>query len=74
MTPLLPGFTPGRSTGSSNNVPDPLLSADEPPAFTYDLKRVKGKVEGREVMILDNECRIEKDPWGDLREAWIGVQ
>ncbi len=31
-------------------------------------------LKGREVMILDNECRIEKDPWGDLREAWTGAQ
>jgi para-nitrobenzyl esterase len=29
---------------------------------------------GREVMILDHACRIEKDPWGDLRDAWTGVQ
>jgi len=47
MTPLLPEFTPGGSTGWSNNVPDPLLSADELPAFTYDLEKSEGKVEGR---------------------------
>lgn len=32
------------------------------------------EVEGREAMILDNECRIERDPWSDLREAWTGIQ
>lgn len=32
------------------------------------------EVKGREVMILDVDCRVERDPWGDLREAWTGVQ
>jgi len=31
-------------------------------------------LKGREMMIFDNECRVENDPWGDLREAWTGVQ
>lgn len=32
------------------------------------------ELKGREVMIFDHECRVEKDPWGDLRQAWTGVQ
>lgn len=31
-------------------------------------------LDAREVMILDKECRVESDPWGDLRQAWTGVQ
>ena len=32
------------------------------------------ELKGREVMILDHDCRIERDPWSDLREAWTGIQ
>lgn len=32
------------------------------------------ELKGREVMIFDNDCRIERDPWSDLREAWTGIQ
>lgn len=34
---------------------------------TYDLNT-------RQVMLLDTTCKVEPDPWRDLREAWIGVQ
>lgn len=40
-------FEPGGSTSWSNNVPDPLLSADTLPDFTYDLENSKGKEDGK---------------------------
>lgn len=30
-------------------------------------------LQDRPVMILDTECRVEGDPWPDLRQAWTGV-
>ena len=38
-----------------------------PPWPQYDLQQ-------RQVMILDTDCRVESDPWQDLRHAWTGVQ
>lgn len=32
------------------------------------------ELRGREVMIFDKDCLIERDPWSDLREAWLGVE
>jgi len=43
----LPEFTPGGSTSWSNNVPDPLMSTDEIPQFTFDLEKSKGKQDGK---------------------------
>jgi len=40
-------FEPGGSTSWSNNVPDPLLSAETLPDFTYDLEKSKGKEDGK---------------------------
>jgi oxalate decarboxylase len=47
MTLNLPEFTPGGSTSWSNNVPDPLMSTGEIPAFTFDLEASKGKQDGK---------------------------
>ena len=47
MSTLPPEMTPGGSTSWANNVPDPLLSTDQLPVFTYDLEAAPGKTDGR---------------------------
>lgn len=47
MSALPPEMTPGGSTSWANNTPDPLLSGDVLPPFTYDLEGAEGKTDGR---------------------------
>lgn len=69
------GDTPGAPelAGTMNAVWARFIKGEDPggsevpPWPRYDLVH-------RNVMILDKDCRVESDPWADLRGAWTGVQ